>query len=146
MNPGGKGSYEYLRSAVMTAAPEQLHLMLIDGAIRFALRGKDALERKDYEAAFNAIERAQRIVLELHSGLKRDVNPDLVDQMASLYNFMYRRLVDANLQHETQGIDDAVRILRHHRETWTLLIDKIGRAQAEPAVGSSEPLTVQASG
>ena len=54
-------SQEYLKNTVMTASPEQLQLMLYDGAIRFATRGRDALSRKDYEGAYNSLERAQRI-------------------------------------------------------------------------------------
>lgn len=138
MNPGGKASYEYLRSAVLTAGPEQLHLMLIDGAIRFATRGKDALGRSDFEGAFVALERAQRIVLELHGGLRRDINPALVDQMSSLYNFTYRRLVDANVKHEVQAVDEALQILRHHRETWLMLMDKLGKAKNQTAEDSTD--------
>ncbi|UCG17857.1 MAG: flagellar protein FliS, partial [Phycisphaerales bacterium] len=41
----------YLRNAVMTATPEQLHLMLYDGAIRFTLQARDAIEARDYEGS-----------------------------------------------------------------------------------------------
>ena len=126
MNTTAKASRAYLRSTVLTAPPEQLHLMLVDGAIRFAQRGREAIERKDLEAAFNALERAQRIVLQLSAGLQRDVNPTLVDQMSSLYHFIYRRLIDANLKRDTQAVDEALKILRDHRETWSLVIAKLG--------------------
>lgn len=132
-------SQEYLRNTVLTASPEQLQLMLYDGAIRFALRGREALERQDYEGAFNGLERAQRIVLELHSGLRREVNPALVDQMASLYNFIYRRLVEATMERSVKAVDEAVRILRHQRETWTLLMDKLAKHRAGPAATGTAP-------
>jgi flagellar protein FliS len=125
MNPSAKASREYLKGAIMTASPEQLQLMLLDGAIRFAQRGKEALEKGDIEGAFNGLERAQRIVLELGNGLRREVNPKLVDQMAALYDFIYRRLIDANLHREVQAADDALRILRHQRETWAMLTRKL---------------------
>jgi flagellar protein FliS len=127
MNPATKASQEYLKSAVLTAPPEQLQLMLFDGAIRFTLRGKEALEHDDIEGAFNGFERAQRIVLELNNGLRREVNPELVDQMAALYNFIFRRLVDANVHRDLAAADDAVRILRHQRETWAMLIEKLAQ-------------------
>jgi flagellar protein FliS len=130
MNASAKVSKEYLKSAVMTASAEQLQLMLFDGAVRFAERGKAALEGSDFEGAFNALERAQRIVLELSNGLRREVSPQLVDQMAALYDFIYRRLIDANICHDTQAADDALRILRHQRETWVMLINKL--AQTTP--------------
>lgn len=125
MNAARNASQEYLKNAVMTASPEQLHLMLIDGAIRFTLRGREATARKDIEGAFNAFERAQRIVLQMDAGLQRDVNPSLVDQMASLYNFVYRRLIDANIHRDTHAADEALKILKHQRQSWVLLIEKL---------------------
>jgi flagellar protein FliS len=131
-NPAN-ASQQYLKNAVMTAGPEQLHLMLLEGAVRFATRGKEAVEQKDVEAAFNALERAQRIVLELSNGLRREVNPELVDQMAALYAFVYRRLVDGSVQRDAQAVDDALRILRHQRETWVMLIEKLKQDTPAPA-------------
>ncbi len=140
MNSSAKASKEYLKGAVMTASPEQLQLMLLDGAIRFTLRGREALEKGDTEAAFNGFERAQRIVLELNNGLRREVNPELVDRMAALYDFIFRRMIDANVHRETQAADDALRILRHQRETWALLIEKLAREapQARPTDRSAK--------
>jgi flagellar protein FliS len=135
MSQSTQKSFEYLKSAVMTATPEQLQLMLLDGAIRFSARAREALEKKDIEGTFNALERAQRIVLELINGMNRDANPELVDQMAGLYNFIYRRLVEANMKRDPQAIADALRILEHQRETWRLLIDKVSRA-AQPAIAA----------
>ena len=42
MNPNA--AQNYLRMRVMTATPEQLQMMLYDGAIRFAEQGRAALE------------------------------------------------------------------------------------------------------
>jgi flagellar protein FliS len=135
MKSSAQASKEYLKGAVMTASPEQLQLMLLDGAIRFTLQGQEALQRADIEGAFNAFDRAQRIVLELTNGLRREINPELVDQLAALYDFVYRRLIDANIHREPKAADDALRILRHQRETWALLMEKL--AQSAAPTGSS---------
>lgn len=141
MSTTANGSYEYLKSTVLTAPPEQLHLMLLDGAIRFATRGIDALKRKDIEGAFNAFERAQRIVIQMSDGLRRDVNPTLVDQMAALYHFIYRRLVDANMLRACKPAEEALQILRHQRETWQLVIQKLGEASGPPAAAPATATT-----
>jgi flagellar protein FliS len=128
---------EYLKNAVMTAPPEQLQLMLYDGAIRFALRGQEAIRAKQREASFEALERAQKIVLELASGLRPEVNPQLAEQMAALYNFIYHRLVDGNVQQDEQAVEDALRILRHQRETWLLVLEKL-KQEAQQAEQPTE--------
>ncbi len=119
----------YLRNAVMTASPEQLQLLLYDGAIRFATQGRDALQAKDYELSYEKLSRAQAIVTEMESGLRHEINPDLCGRMAAIYSFIYRKLVEANLKRDTSAIDDAVKILRMERETWVLLMEKVNAAR-----------------
>lgn len=138
MSPNPHASQRYLQATVMTASPEQLQVMLLDGAIRFALRGREAIERKDIEAAFLSLERAQRIALALGDGLSREANPEVVDQMRSLYSFVFRRLVEANMKRDVQAVDEAVRVLRHQRETWMIIVDKV-RGQAGPERGAAAP-------
>lgn len=119
----------YLRDAVLTATPEQLQLMLYDGAIRFAVQARDALERKDYETSCDRLTRAQHIILEMQNGLRYEVNRELCERVASLYNFVYRKLVDASTTREVSAIDDALRILRVERDTWKMLVDKVNKAR-----------------
>jgi flagellar protein FliS len=141
----------YLRDAVLTATPEQLQLMLYDGAIRFAMQAREALLKKDYETAYLRLTRAQNIVIEMLSGLNYDVNAELCRRMASIYNFIYRKLVDACVRREVEGIDDALKVLRTERETWQLLVEKVSRvrqadqpAEPGPAPDSTETLALQA--
>jgi flagellar protein FliS len=119
----------YLRDAVMTATAEQLHLMLYDGAIRFALQGRDAMLKKDYETMYLRLTRAQNIIIEMLNGLNYEVNAELCERMASIYNFIYRKLVDACVHRQTEDLDDAVRVLRIERETWQILVDKVNRTR-----------------
>lgn len=126
---------EYLKNAVMTASSEQLQLMLIDGAIRFALKGRQAIESGDFEGMFQALDRAQKIVLQISLGLQEEQNPAIVKQMKSLHNFIYRRLVDAHFHRDVAAVDDAVQILRHQRDTWVIIAEKVATA------GTTQPDT-----
>ncbi len=128
----------YLRAKVLTASPQQLQLMLYDGAIRFAEQAKVAMEQKDRDGSYNALIRAQKIILELQCTLKHDVSPEVCGKLASLYTFCYMRLVEANVQHEIQAIDDAIGVLRYQRETWALLIESLGDTPTSP---SASPAT-----
>src|SRR3954466_2694382 len=95
MNPNSQAAQNYLRTRVMTATPEQLQMMLYDGALRFAEQAKVALQKKDYEASFNGISRGQRILSELTSTLKHDVAPELCGKLAALYTYVYKKLIEA---------------------------------------------------
>ncbi len=121
------GANPYLRDAVMTATPEQLQLMLYDGAIRYALQARDAILEKEYETSYERLTRAQHIILEMQNGLNYEVNRELCERVAAIYNFLYRKLVDANIHRRVEDIDDAVKVLRLERETWQMLVDKVNR-------------------
>lgn len=123
----------YLRTKVLTATPEQLQLMLYDGAIRFSEQAKVALTEKKYDQSYDLLSRTQKIIAELISSLKPDVAPDLCGKLSGLYNFVYRKLVEANVDHKIDALDEALSILRYQRETWALLLDKLGKTKAAAA-------------
>jgi flagellar protein FliS len=131
MNP--QAAQNYLRTKVLTATPEQLQLMLYDGAIRFAEQGKIAINKKDFEATYNAISRAQKIITELTVSLKPEVAPELCRNLTALYTYVYKKLVDASIQHDLAALDEAINLLRYQRETWALLLDKLGKNKAAAA-------------
>ena len=128
--PAAAAAANYLKAKVLTATPEQLQLMLYDGAIRFAEQGKLALAARTFDKSFEALTRAQDIVSQLKRGLRPDVSPEVCANLARLYDFAHGRLVQANLHHEPGAIDDALRVLRYQRETWTLLMADLTRNRA----------------
>lgn len=131
----------YLRDAVMTATPEQLQLMLYDGAIRMALQARDAIEQRDFETSFNKLTRAQNIILEMQNGLNYEVNRPLCERVAAIYNFIYRKLIDANVGRNVNDIDDALKVLRVERETWQILVDKVNQLRNSDAPSGQARLT-----
>jgi len=119
----------YLRNAVMTATPEQLHLMLYDGAIRFTRQGLEGLETHTYDAAFEGFSRAQKIIVEMLSSLNYKVDRALCNRMAGLYNFIYRKLVESGTSRIPGPAREALKLLEYQRETWVMLIDKLRQGQ-----------------
>lgn len=120
----------YLRTRVLTATPEQLQMMLYDGALRFCEQARAALDEKNWELSCTLISRAQKIITELNCSLKHDADPDLCGRLASLYNYAYRKLIEANVEHKIDALNEALTILRYQRETWAMLLDQLGRQKA----------------
>ncbi len=84
--------------------------MLYDGCIRDAAQARDAIEKKDFETSFERLTRAQHIILEMQNGLNHDVNRELCERVASVYGFLYNKLLEANIHRDVQAIDDALRV------------------------------------
>lgn len=131
------GQNAYLKTQILTARPEQLTLMLFDGAIRFAEKGRAHLEQRDFNGSYESLSRAEQIVVELLGSLRPETAPDICRQQAGLYVFAYSKLVEANLSHDDAPLVDAIRVLKILRETWVMLMEKLQNA-TEPA--ASRPL------
>ena len=131
MNPNAAN--EYLKAKVLTATPEQLQLMLYDGAIRFAEKGKAALEAKKFDESYQNISKAEKILLELNCSLKPQLAPELCKNLGGLYMFCYRKLVHANMHRDVPAIDEALKILQYQRETWVMLMQKLSQQKAGAA-------------
>ncbi len=76
--------------------------------------------------------------MEMNTSLRHSVNPELCAKMSALYNFMYRRLVEANVQKDVRLVNEALEIMRHQRETWAMLISQLSRERAAEAQPTAE--------
>src|SRR5207237_736904 len=128
-----QAAQNYLKTKVFTATPEQLQLMLYDGAIRFGAQAKAALGQRNFEQSYEMISRVQKIITEMSSSLKHKVAPEVCGKMAALYNYVYRKLVEANIEHKVEAMDEALNILRYQRETWVMLLAQLGKTKAAAA-------------
>jgi flagellar protein FliS len=79
------------------------------------------------------ISRVQKIITEMSCTLKRDVLPELCDKLTALYSYVYKKLIEANVQHSVEAIDEALELMRYQRETWALLLDQLGKQKAAVA-------------
>ncbi len=117
----------YLRNAVMTASPAELVLMLYDGAIRFCNMAIMAMEKKDVEGAHNNIRKAENIITELRGSLDRKY--PVWEDFERVYEYIYRRLVEANMQKDPEIVEDALKYIREMRDTWkeVMRLNKVGQ-------------------
>ncbi|HHW56418.1 MAG TPA: flagellar export chaperone FliS [Clostridia bacterium] len=114
---------QYKENAILTASPEELVLMLYNGIIRFIEEAKKAIEKKDYVAANNSIQRAQDIVTELMITL--DMNYDISKNLYSLYDYMLRRLIDANIKKDVEILEEVREFAVELKETWNVALNKV---------------------
>ncbi|MGJ0847477.1 flagellar export chaperone FliS [Tissierella praeacuta] len=114
---------KYKQNSVSTATPEELTLMLYDGAVKFMNIGKYSIENKDLEKAHSSLIRAQDIILELNYSL--DMNYDISKELRELYSFILSKLVDANINKDTKAIDEALVIVNDMRDTWKEVMKQI---------------------
>ncbi|WP_029688931.1 flagellar export chaperone FliS [Thermoanaerobacter sp. A7A] len=114
---------QYKENAILTASPEELVLMLYNGIIRFIEEAKGAIEKKDYMAANNGIQRAQDVITELM--LTLDMSYDISQNLYSLYDYMLRRLIDANVKKDVTILEEVKGFAIELRDTWNVALNKV---------------------
>ena len=131
----------YVKTQILTARPEQLTLMLLDGAVRFVERAKECLHQEQFDGSYQALSRAEEIVIELLNSLRPESAPELCRQQASLYLFIYQKLVEANMYRDIERAEQALRVLTAVRETWIMLLEKL-QAEGGSQDGADRPAVV----
>jgi flagellar protein FliS len=121
---------QYLTTEIMTATPQKLHLVLIEAAIRAIHRGRHYRRAGENDKACVALVQAQKIIGEVMAGFRREVDPGLVTNVASVYMFVFRCLVDGNLRHDERKLDDALRVLEIERGTWQAVCQQLTNSAA----------------
>lgn len=114
INANAYQQYQY--NTIMSASPERLLLMLIDGGIKFVNLAKKDLEEKNIEGANYNLGRAQDIILELSQGL--DMEYSISTELEKLYDFMYNQLVEANIKKDATKLEPVDSLLRELKATW----------------------------
>jgi len=117
---------QYQQQSVMTASPGELVVMLYNGCIRFIKQAIECINSKDLMAAHNAIIRAQDIIVEFMSTL--DMKYEISHNLLALYDYLHRRLVEANIKKDTAILEEVLTFVTELRDTWAEAV-KITRKQ-----------------
>ncbi|HWQ89282.1 MAG TPA: flagellar export chaperone FliS [Desulfitobacteriaceae bacterium] len=113
----------YKMQQIMTASPEQLTLLLYNGALRFIDESILALERKDFSKSHERNLRAQDIVTEFMATL--DMKLEISGTWLSLYDYIRERLVQGNIKKDKEQLREARSLLQELRDTWVEAMKKV---------------------
>lgn len=107
---------QYQQNSVMSADRGELTLMLYNGAVKFIKQGMKFTEEKNIEEAHNSIVRAQEIISHLNVTLNMEY--ELSQNLTLLYDYMNRRLMEANVKKEKQILEEVLGLVEDLRATW----------------------------
>ncbi|MDF2944214.1 MAG: hypothetical protein K0S01_3072 [Herbinix sp.] len=106
----------YKDSKILTASPADLTLMLYDGAIRFCNTALISLEKMEYQKVSLNIIKAEKIIQEFRCTL--DFKYPVAKHFDLVYDYIYRRLIDANIKKDKEILEEALGYIREMRDTW----------------------------
>jgi flagellar protein FliS len=123
----------YVNDAVSTASPARLLVMLYDKLLLDLRQAEDALGAGERERAAERLLHAQEIVIELLTSLDLDAW-DGAKGLASLYTFLGRELVEANVRGDAAKVAACRELVAPLRDAWATAAAEVAQAPAA-AVG-----------
>lgn len=108
----------YKNNEVTTAPRKKLLIMLYEGAIRNLKLAEISMESNEIEIVNNCLVKAQDIILELMTTLNFEVGGNIARNLYSLYDYMFFKLVNANVKKDLQSIKEVKNLMEELRDTW----------------------------
>src|SRR5215210_9229384 len=101
----------YRDSAILTAPPERLVVMLYDGANRFLIQGATAMRAGDLTVTNDRLRRAEAIINELRATLDMSQG-EVASNLESIYSFCQRLLLESRIKQDPEKIEHVAKLLR----------------------------------
>lgn len=123
-------------SALEGATPHQLIQMLINGALDRLSQARGAMQRKDMAQKGQLIGKAISILGGLQASLDESADEQITANLDSLYDYMQRRLLEANLKNDVALLDEVSDLLLTIKSGWDEIAPKpaIDATQEQPQI------------
>lgn len=116
---------QYRRTAVSArvaeADPHQLVALLFEGASQRIRRAQACLEQGDVAHKGKAIGEACAIVGHLNGSLDHEAGGEVAANLSSLYDYIVRRLTEANLHNDGSALAEVLELLGEIESAWNAI-------------------------
>ncbi|MFB6356600.1 MAG: flagellar export chaperone FliS [bacterium] len=116
----------YKSTQVETAAPEQILLMLYEGAIKYMKQAKEALEDNNHQLSHEKLLKAQDIVTELMASLDMEIGGEIAQDLHLIYDYVLNNLVEANVEKSPRKVQQVIPIMENLYDSWDEIINEQG--------------------
>ena len=141
VNPYSKYIKQYQASNINTATPEKLMILLFDGAIQFLIKAKTAIEENNFKERSTNIDGARKIIRELMRTIDLENGNDVSKQLFRLYNRMAMNLIKANVQRNSEKVEEVIQDLTNIRWGFQKAIEiQSGVTTLEDAMSEQNPI------
>jgi flagellar protein FliS len=123
-------------SAVEGASPHRLVQMLLDGAIARVVAAHGCVTRDETARKGENISMAISILDGLRGSLDMEAGGEIASNLDALYEYMARRLLDANIKNDPQLLDEVGGLLRQIKRAWDAIPQSLASEDAQAVQGA----------
>jgi len=106
------------QAQAVDASPHRLIQMLMEGGLTRLAQARGAMERQQFALKGELIGKAIGIVGGLRGGLDLQQGGELAQNLDNLYDYMVRRLSEANVNNSIEPLDEVAGLLRDVKTGW----------------------------
>lgn len=117
----------YREIEIQTSSPAKLILLLYDEAIKSLTLAKKEIKMNNIEKTHELLLKTQKIIRELMCSLDLEVGK-LAINWYKLYEYIYRRLVQANFEKNLKILEEVLELLRPLREAWAKMMGGVNES------------------
>ncbi len=137
-------------SEIEYADPHRLIQMLFEGALKRIAFAKGAIQRQDIAEKGKFIGQTIEIVNGLRASLDMDKGGEVAVNLESLYEYIGRQLVTANLKNSEAILNEVSSLLLEVKTAWDAInapaeiVEPINLVEEVPAISASSPVNTRA--
>lgn len=131
---------QYQQNQILSSSPEQILVMLYDGAIRFTRQAMMGIEDGRPSVKIEGICRAMAIITEFANTLDHEIGGEIAADLDGLYTFMIRELTQATLHDDLEKLKVVESLLLDLRQTWGEAIELARNEASAAAPPATKPI------
>ncbi len=115
---------KFMRDMITSASPEQLIILLYDGAIQWLQMAKREIQSQQNSIAdwtnFNKyMHMSTRVINHLQESLDFKVQDEVTRNLFGVYSFLYNKINKATISKDEAEVEAIIEFLRDLRSTWS---------------------------
>jgi len=130
---------QYFEQMILTASPVELIRLLYQQAIASVRDARQHLEHRRIMERGTSINQAYLILVELSGSLRMEEAPLLAGRLQSLYSYIQKKLLEANLKQTDAPLAEALQLLTTLAEAWNSVPDVFADRADSPALVKKNP-------
>jgi flagellar secretion chaperone FliS len=131
----------YKETAINTASPTKLVVMLYEGAVRFLTQAAKDIRNRDLIRKAESISRAIAIIQHLRLTLDMEKGQDIARELDRLYEYVLSRALEGSTKLDAAAIDEAIKVLSDLLPAWEQIAKKEQEQTVSPALLANRATT-----
>jgi flagellar protein FliS len=121
-----------VHGGVADADPHKLIQMLMDGCAERLMTARGCIERGEITRKTSLLHSCVTLVAELRGSLNMSDGGPLANNLSSLYEYMARQLLLANVENDTGKVTEVLGLLNEIRSAWVAIGPEVRKVASVP--------------